>query len=76
MHFSQTSDKFVQETQLLQICYNFEHFLQASDNIFAKDAFFFRKKSKNFKNHPATTATVAVYNAQTVSGSQQKGPNC
>ena len=25
---------------------------------------------------PATTATVAVYNAQNVPGSQQKGPNC
>ena len=33
------------------------------------------KISKNIKL-PATTATVAVYNAQSVPGSQQKGPNC
>ena len=39
--FLQESYKFVQETQILQICYNVEHFLQDSDNIFAKIAFFF-----------------------------------
>ena len=30
----------VQESQTLQICYYVEHFLQDSDNIFAKNAFF------------------------------------
>ena len=38
--FLQESYKFVQEPQILQICYNVEHFLQDSDNIFAKIAFF------------------------------------
>ena len=87
MHFLQESYKFVQESQILQSFYNVEHVLQDSDNIFAKNAFFgekFLQKNvmcyfdQNFKNHqtPATTATDAVYNAQTVPGSQQKGPNC
>ena len=40
LHFLQESYKFVQESQILQICYNVEHFLQDSDNIFAKNAFF------------------------------------
>ena len=40
LHFSQELYKFVQESQILQICYNVEHFLQDSDNIFAKNAFF------------------------------------
>ena len=39
LHFLQESYKFVQESQTLQICYNVEHFLQDSDNIFAKNAF-------------------------------------
>ena len=43
LHFLQKSYKFVQESQILQICYNVEHFLQDSDNISAKIAFF-RKK--------------------------------
>ena len=43
LHFLQESHKFVQELQILQICYHVEHFLQDSDNIFAKNAFF-RKK--------------------------------
>ena len=38
MHFLQESYKFAQDFQILQICYNFEHFLQESDNIFAKFA--------------------------------------
>ena len=40
MHFLQESYKFVQESQIFQICYNVEHFLQDSDNIFAENAFF------------------------------------
>ena len=40
LHFLQESYKFVQESQILQICYNVEHFLQDSDNIFAKNGFF------------------------------------
>ena len=40
LHFLQESYKFVQESHILQICYNVEHFLQDSDNIFAKNAFF------------------------------------
>ena len=40
LHFLQESYKFVQESQISQICYNVEHFLQDSDNIFAKNAFF------------------------------------
>ena len=31
LHFLQESDKFVQESQNLQICYDVEHFLQDSD---------------------------------------------
>ena len=38
-HFLQESYKLVQESQTLQICYNVEHFLEYSDNIFAKIAF-------------------------------------
>ena len=38
-HFLQESYKLVQESQILQICYNVEHFLEYSDNIFAKIAF-------------------------------------
>ena len=41
--FLQDSYKFVQESQILQICYNVEHFLQDSDNISAKIALL-RKK--------------------------------
>ena len=41
LHFLQESYKFVQESQILQICYNVEHFLQDSDNIFAKKNAFF-----------------------------------
>ena len=40
LHFLQESYKFVQESQILQIWYNDDHFLQDSDNIFAKNAFF------------------------------------
>ena len=43
LHFLQESYKFVQESKTLQICYNVEHFLQDSDNIFAKNAFFGKK---------------------------------
>ena len=39
LNFLQEPYKFVQESQILQICYNVEHFLQDSDNIFAKIAF-------------------------------------
>ena len=38
IHFLQDSYKFVQESRILQKCYNVEHFLQESDNIFAKFA--------------------------------------
>ena len=34
MHFLQESYEFVRKTQILQICYSVEHFLQESDNIF------------------------------------------
>ena len=44
--FLQESYKFVQESQILQICYNVEHFLQDSDNIFAKNAFLVRDSYK------------------------------
>ena len=41
LHFLKDSHKFAQEPQILQIYYyNVEHFLQVSDNIFAKIAFF------------------------------------
>ena len=43
LHFLQESYKFVQESQILQICFNIEHFLQDSDNIFAKTSFFHKK---------------------------------
>ena len=43
LHFLQESYKFVQESQILQSCYNVEHFLQDSDNIFAKIAFLRQK---------------------------------
>ena len=43
LHFLQESYKFVQESQPLQICYNVEHFIQNSDNIFAKNSFFGKK---------------------------------
>ena len=35
LHSLQESYKIVQKPQILQICYNVEHFLQESDNIFA-----------------------------------------
>ena len=38
MDFLQESYEFVRKTQILQICYSVEHFLQESDNIFAKFA--------------------------------------
>ena len=34
MHFLQESYKFVQESQILKVCHNVEHFLQESDYIF------------------------------------------
>ena len=34
----QKSYKGLQESQISQVCYNVEHFLQESDNIFAKFA--------------------------------------
>ena len=36
LHFLQESYKFVQESQILRICYSVEHFLQHFDNISAK----------------------------------------
>ena len=45
LHFLQESNKFVQESQTLQICYNVEHFLQDSDNVFAKNAIFLVRNS-------------------------------
>ena len=36
MHFLLESYEFVQKSQILQVCYNVERFLQESDNIFAK----------------------------------------
>ena len=44
LHFLQESYKFIQESQILQICYNVEHFIQDSANNFAKNAFFSLKK--------------------------------
>ena len=38
MHFLQESYEFVQKSQILQVCYSVENFLQESDNIFAKFA--------------------------------------
>ena len=38
MHFLQESYEFVQKSQILQVCYSVEHFLQESNNIFAKFA--------------------------------------
>ena len=82
LHFLEKSYKFVQELPFLQICYNVEHFLEDSDNFFAKIA---EKKTKNVMCYfdqkfkiiklPATTATFTVSNAQTASGLQQKGQN-
>ena len=43
LHFLQESYKFVHESQTLQICYNVEHFLQDSDNIFAKKCIFWKE---------------------------------
>ena len=43
LHFLQESYKFVQESQILQICYNVDHFLQDSDNIFCKKWIFFAR---------------------------------
>ena len=64
LHFSQESYKFVQESQTLQFCYNVEHFLQDSDNIFAKNAFFWSEIltrnvmchfDQKFKTHQTTS---------------------
>ena len=48
LHFLQEPYKFVQESQILQICYNVEHFLQDSDNIFCKKCIFLVRNS--YKN--------------------------
>ena len=45
MHFLQEFYKFVQESQILQVCYNVEHFGQDSDNIFGKSCIFVFTKS-------------------------------
>ena len=45
LHLLQESHKFVQKSQILQICYSVEHFLQDSDTIFAKNTFFFEWNS-------------------------------
>ena len=45
LHVLQESDKFVQESQTLQICYNVEHFLQDSDIIFCKKMHFLVRNS-------------------------------
>ena len=47
LHFLHESYKFVQESQPLQICYIVEHFIQNSDNIFAKIHFLGRSSYKN-----------------------------
>ena len=39
--------KFEKESQTLQVCYNVEHFLQDSDNIFAKIAHVMKFLQKN-----------------------------
>ena len=38
MHFLQESYEFVQKPQIFLVCYSLEHFLQESDNTFAKFA--------------------------------------
>ena len=43
LHFLQESYKFVHESQIFQVCYNVEHFLKDSDNVFEKKAFFCKK---------------------------------
>ena len=77
MHFLQESYKFLQESQLLKICYNVERFLQESYNILTKFAYIRKKflqkiRVKSTKNSkiiklPASTGTFTVYNEQTVS---------
>ena len=49
LHFLQESYKFVQESQILQICYNVENFVQDSDNISTKIAFFRKKFSQKMR---------------------------
>ena len=83
MHFLQESYNLLQESQILQICYNFEHLLQILDNILIKFACI-RKKilqkamcyfDQKFIKLPAKTATFTVHKAQTAKGSWQKGQN-
>ena len=46
LHFLQEFHTFMQESQILQSCYNVEHFLQDSDNISAKIPFCVRSLYK------------------------------
>ena len=58
MHCLQESYKFVHESQILQVCYNVEHFLQKSDNIltlvkksYKKCYVLFRPKTQKSSNY-------------------------
>ena len=46
MHFLQESYKFVQESQILQIWYNVEHFLPEFDNFYQNLHLFVRNSYK------------------------------
>ena len=46
MHFLQESYEFVRKTQILQVCYSVEHFLQDSDNILQNLHLFVRNSYK------------------------------
>ena len=61
MHFLQESYEFVRKTQILQICYSVEHFLQESDNIFAKGAFICKKVLQKMRCVTSTINSFKIF---------------
>ena len=61
MHFLQESYEFVRKTQILQICYSVEHFLQESDNIFAKFASICKKFLQKMRCVTSTKNSFKIF---------------
>ena len=61
MHFLQESYEFVRNTQFLQACCSVEHFLQESDNIFAKFASICKKLLQKMRCVTSTKISFQIF---------------
>ena len=61
IHFLKESHKFVKESQILQVCYNVEHYLQELDNVFAKFASICKKFLQKKRCVPSTKNSLTIF---------------